>query len=301
MKRADPVATPARRATAVVAVALVLGACGAEVGDGADGGAAAGSATAADLVHIHRLQEAPDGGLYVATHLGLFKVDGSRIESVGDATHDLMGFTVAGANDLLASGHPDLRVDELLVDDKPPLLGLARSTDGTAWEPLSLLGDVDFHALVTAHGQVYGLDSQTGALMVSADRKTWETRSKALPFIDIAVSPDDPDMLVATGQEGLARSDDGGRSWANLKAKQAAAVLSWTEQGLFAVSPNGDVMQSEDNGKTWQSLGTVDGSPAALLVTDDSIFVAVHEVGIVRSTDAGKSFDVLISTGESTP
>ncbi|HVM21060.1 MAG TPA: hypothetical protein VM307_13965 [Egibacteraceae bacterium] len=233
--------------------------------------------------------------LYVATHTGLFKVDGDEIERVGNATHDLMGFTVAGPDDLLASGHPDLRVDELMVEGKPPLLGLAHSNDGQTWKPLSLLGDVDFHALVTAHDQVYGVDSQTGALMVSRDRKTWETRSEGRPFSDIAVSPDDPDVLVAAAQDGLAGSDAGGRSWKKLDA-QPAAYLSWTAEGLFAVTPEGTVARSADGGKEWQSLGSTGGPPAALHVTDEAVYVAIHEAGIKRSTDGGQTFEFLIRT-----
>ena len=289
-----------RRATFVVvavAVALLGAACGGGEAVG-DGTAAAGDALAADLVHIHRLQQVSGtSALYVATHTGLFKVDDGEIERVGDATHDLMGFTVAGPDDLLASGHPDLRVDELMVEGKPPLLGLAHSKDGQTWQPLSLLGDVDFHALVTAHDQVYGIDSQTGALMVSRDRKTWETRSEGLPFSDIAVSPDDPDVLVGAAQDGLAGSDDGGKSWEKV-ASQRAAYLSWTADGLFAVTPEGTVARSADGGKNWQSLGSTGGLPAALLVTDEGVYVAVHEAGIKQSTDGGQTFEFLIRTND---
>jgi len=157
-----------RRAVAIgLALVALLGAgCGA---------AAPAQVSADDLVHIHRLQPAPDDGLYVATHTGLYLMDsGGKITALGDTTHDLMGFTVAGPGDLLASGHPDLGDESLQVQGKAPLLGLVGSNDGVRWQPLSLLGDVDFHSLVTAHEQVYGLDSQTGALMVSSDRREWD-------------------------------------------------------------------------------------------------------------------------------
>lgn len=287
MKFFDRFSNRGRPAALVLALALVATACGDE---------AAGGPTAADLVHVHGLEAVPGGeGLYVATHTGLFKVNGSAIEAVGNATHDLMGFTAAGPQDLLASGHPDLRVDELLVDDKPPLLGLVHSEDGENWEPLSLLGDVDFHSLVAAHDQVYGLDSQTGALMVSADRKTWQTRSKGLPFIDFAVSPDDADALVATTQNGITASDDGGKSWTD-RSSQRAVFLSWTPAGLFGVSPEGNVVRSDDGGQNWQPLGRVEGSPEALLVTKEAIYVAVSEAGIMHSTDGGRNFDFLVRT-----
>lgn len=226
-------------------------------------------------------------------------MDDGEIHAVGDATHDLMGFTVAGPDDLLASGHPDLRDEALVVADKPPLLGLVQSTDGQSWEALSLLGEVDFHSLVAAHDQVYGLDSQTGALMVSADRQTWETRSEGLPFIDLAVSPDDPDALVAATQSGMVGSDDGGRSWTEVGA-QRAALLSWTDEGLFGVSPEGAVLRSGDEGESWEPLGRVEGRPEAFLVTGEGIYVAVHQAGIMRSTDGGQIFDFLVRTGGDT-
>ena len=292
----------ARRLTVpLAACALFLAACNdapGSVTDGSSGVTGNVDVTASELVHIHRLQEAPGGGLFVATHMGLFKVDGDDIERVGEAAHDLMGFTVAGPNDLLASGHPDLRVDELMVEGKPPLLGLAQSSDGQTWKPLSLLGEVDFHSLVTAHDRVYGLDSQTGALMVSRDRTTWETRGKGLPFGDLAVSPTDADVLVAAAPDGVVKSGDGGRSWKKAGPQQAA-YLSWTDEGLFAVSPNGAVMRSDDSGGTWQPLGSVEGSPAAFLVAEGEIYVAVHEAGIMQSTDGGKSFEFLIRTPKS--
>lgn len=284
-------------ALVAAAIALLAAACGGGDAVG-DGTATAGDAefTAADLVHIHRLQEVPDGeGLYVATHTGLFKVDDGTIQAVGGATHDLMGFTVAGANDMLASGHPDLRVDELMVEGKPPLLGLVHSSDGQTWKPMSLLGEVDFHSLVTAHDQVYGLDSQTGNLLVSADRQNWETRGQALPFVDLAVSPDDPDVLVATTQSGIARSDDGGRSWSPV-SDQRVAYLSWAAGALIGVSPEGSVARSEDEGRNWQSLGNAGGAPAALVVTNEAMYVAVHEAGIVGSSDGGKSFEFVLRT-----
>lgn len=259
-------------------------------GCGADGQV---QVSASDLVHVHRLQPAPNGGLYVATHTGLYRVDtDGGIAGVGDAAHDLMGFTVAGPDDLLASGHPDLRDDSLQVQGKPPLLGLVASRDGQRWTPLSLLGEVDFHSLVAAHSNVYGLDSQSGALMVSHDRRTWDTRAEALPFTDIAVDPTDPDGLLGVGSSGASASGDGGRTWRSV-SREAVQYVSWSSAGLFGISPEGAVMTSTDAGATWEELGVVGGTPHALLVTDDGVFVA-NEDGIFASDDGGHSFTTVI-------
>ncbi len=48
---------------------------------------------------------------------------------------------------------------------------------GASWSSVSLSGEADFHSLVVADQQMFGWDSGTGQLMVSADRATWETRS----------------------------------------------------------------------------------------------------------------------------
>lgn len=249
-----------------------------------------------DLVHIHRLGPAPDGGLYVATHTGLYRVtsDGG-IEAIGTAAHDLMGFTVAGPDDLLASGHPDMRDTSLQVQGKPPLLGLVASSDGESWEPLSLLGEVDFHSLVAAHGNVYGLDSQTGALMVSDDRREWETRAERLAFTDIAVSPDEKDTLVGASPVGVQGSEDGGRSWTGL-ASQPLAYVAWVDDGFFGVSSDGQVLYSADGGKTWEERGGTDAAPHALLALDADVVFVAHERGIVRSDDGGRTFATVVDT-----
>lgn len=271
------------------AVLIVAGGCADQQGAGP---------APAELVHIHRLQEAPGGALYAATHTGLYTVDGGRAEPVGDASHDLMGFTVAGPGDLLASGHPDLRAEALLVEGKPPLLGLVASRDGAEWKPLSLLGEVDFHSLVSAHGLVYGVDSGSGSLMVSSDRRTWQTRAEGLPYTDIAVSPADRDLLVGASPDGAAVSRDGGRSWSPA-AREPLLYLSWTESGLFGVSPVGTVARSDDEGASWETMGTTTGSPAALLVTKDGRVVVANGRGIFESAGDGKPFAPLLEVAPS--
>ena len=88
------------------------------------------------MVHIHGLGINPaDKRLYVATHYGLFRAgEGQASQRVGDLAQDFMGFTVAGPDEFLASGHPDPADRQ-----QPPHLGLIKSSDaGQSWEPLSL-------------------------------------------------------------------------------------------------------------------------------------------------------------------
>jgi hypothetical protein len=81
-----------------------------------------------------------------------------------------MGFTVVGPDHFLGSGHPDVRDKQLYDLQRRPLLGLVESRDADRnWQPLSLLGEADFHALRVAHGLVYGYDATRQRFMVSAD------------------------------------------------------------------------------------------------------------------------------------
>src|SRR2546425_501204 len=87
----------------LAAVVLAVAAGGWAVGRG--GGDRAGQVR---IEHAHGLGITPANGvLYAATHHGVFQLppDGPA-RRVGDGQQDTMGFTVAGANHFLASGHP---------------------------------------------------------------------------------------------------------------------------------------------------------------------------------------------------
>ena len=262
-------------------------------------GSKTGTAPAAGerLAHVHGLGVNPaDGQLYAATHFGLFQVPSNgNPQRVGGAVQDTMGFAVVGPDHFLASGHPDPKDERLRQPGRPPLLGLIESTNGgRSWEPVSLLGEADFHSLVAAHGHVYGYDSTSGRFMVSSDGKEWETRSRR-PIGDFAVDPHDGDHLVATIQSGLAESRDGGRSWEPMEGPRQLAFLSWgASQGLWAVAPNGDTYRRVDG--RWESREALGAAPQALLVTGEELYVAVSRgngTAIYASVDEGRSWRLL--------
>ena len=239
------------------------------------------------MAHVHGLGVDPaDGTLYAATHYGLFRIPttGTAVR-VANRFQDTMGFTVAGPADFLGSGHPDPQAD------LPPRLGLIESTDrGETWTALSLSGQADFHALHAVGGTVYGWDSGTGRFMVSTDRRSWQTRS-TLELLDFAVNPTNPDEILATTQQGLARSADGGRTFTPRGPVQM--YLAWPQPAaLWAVSPAGDVSVSADAGRTWDARGRLPRQPQALTVVESTVYVAVADAGIYESTDGGRTFSV---------
>lgn len=265
-------------AGAVAAAALSTG-CQSDPDDRADH---------VSLAHIHGLGVDPaDGKLYAASHHGLFVVTGrDQPEQVAGRTQDFMGFSVVGPNHFLGSGHPSPG------DDEQPLnLGLIESTDaGETWKQVSLSGVADFHAMEARHERVYGFDSQTGQIMVSADKKAWDRRS-ALPLADIAVSPDDAGEILATTEQGVQRSTDGAKSFAAVAESPTLVFLDWASTDrLVGVAPGGVVHVSDDGGTTWSEGGTVSGEPQAILAIGDADVYVATEGGIYRSTDNGDTF-----------
>jgi hypothetical protein len=244
-------------------------------------------------IHVHGLGINPgDGALYIATHTGLWRVarNDTQAERVGDRLQDTMGFTVAGSNRFLGSGHPDPR--DIRDRRLPPLLGLIESTDaGKTWRPISLLGEADFHVLRDAGDRVYGFDASNERLMVSRDRgHTWIERRPPAPVIDLVPDPERSSRLVAATERGLFQSDDAGASW--LRLSKSVGLLAWPAlDRLYAVDGRGRVFASSDAGREWRAVGDVGGQPAALLATSPrALFVALHDGTIKRSADGGASW-----------
>lgn len=240
------------------------------------------------LEHVHGLGLDPaDGSVYAGTHYGLIRIsEDGEATRVAERVQDFMGFTVVGPGHYLASGHPGAG------QDGPANLGLIETTDGgQTWTTQSLSGQADLHALEAKHVLVYGYNA--GTLMVSDDGETWETRG-SLPLADFAVSPTDPDMLVATTEQGPSLSSDGGRSFAITSDAPLLLLVSWTEGGaLVGVAPDGTTYRSDDNGLSWQQQATVDGQPEALTAVGDQVFVALAGRTVVRSTDGGATYSTM--------
>lgn len=260
---------------------------------GACGGGEDPPALSADpgVAHVHGLGVDPgDGTLYAATHHGVFRVPAEgEAERIADRFQDTMGFTVAGAGRFLASGHPDIQDEELRAPGKPPLLGLIESRDAAVtWSSLSLLGDVDFHALAAAHGRVYGADATGGRFMVTEDRRQWETRSQ-VQLLSFAVSPQSPDAVVAATEQGVVASTDGGRTWSPQSGAPPVMWLGWGPSGLWGVTGSSELFRSAD-GAAWTAAGRVPGrDPEALLADGDDLYVAT-DTGIHQSDDGGRAW-----------
>jgi len=56
---------------------------------------------------------------------------------------------------------------------------------------------------------------------------------------------------------------------------------------------NGQLWLSKDAGASWRQAGKINGQPEAFLAHNTTLYVAVAQLGIVTSTDEGRSWRVL--------
>lgn len=238
-------------------------------------------ADSAALEHIHNLGLSGDT-LLLGSHQGLFRQPAGQPPRRISKPFDVMGFTIDDDR-WLASGHPGAGMNA------PSDLGLLESRDsGESWAEVSLAGQVDFHRLSASNEVVLGVNSGDGLLWRSGDGgRNWDTLGSG-PF-DVALSPRDARRAVGTTQDGPITSNDGGRSWTPIADAPTIALLAWTTDRLWGVSPEGDVHSSTDSGETWRRSGTVPGSPSAVAANQDRVAILAGDT-IWESLDQGATF-----------
>jgi hypothetical protein len=230
-----------------------------------------------------------DATLYIATHYGLVHLDESgKSTRVADRRQDTMAFTVVGPGHFLASGHPDPR------EDLPPHLGLIESTDaGETWRPLALQGEADFHILEPAGEVLYGYDATTGRLLTTRDRATFDEILTA-PLLSVTARPGEPGQLIATtGQGRIVAIDAESGATSDLGGPTTVLVDTAPDGSVVGVDPAGVVRLSADAGRTWREVGTLDGPPAAVTITEQGWYAATDS-GVFRSDDDGETWSSVL-------
>lgn len=220
--------------------------------------------------------------------------------------------------------HPDDPAT-VYVGTEPPMLYV--STDGGgSFDALDGIEDLPsrpdwtfFHEPFYA-GHVHGiaLDGRRpdrvlagvehGALIVSRDGgETWTEALVGRDVHRVAVHPADPDSVLAATGSGLARSDDGGRTWGEVDDLRGlyvhAVVFHPTDADrwyCYAASDECPVYRSDDGGDSWTPVG--EGLPPArpadtlrLHPADPETLVYAGDVDddtsrVFVSTDAGGSW-----------
>ncbi|GAA4659948.1 F510_1955 family glycosylhydrolase [Arthrobacter cryoconiti] len=249
-------------------------------------------APAATVSHVHGITVDPvTTKILLATHDGLFDASKKTPVKVSD-TIDLMGFTPTGdPNVYFASGHPGPGTS------LPNPVGLIRSADaGKTWQQVSRGGQSDFHALTVSGGGLVAFDGQ---MRTSTDGTTWQTSTATFTPAVLAGSPASS-VVLATTQEGVQRSTDGGKSWRSVPGSpviQFAAIAASVEKApteAVGVTPDGTVYVSSDAGLSWTATGKISGQVEAVTAKEGSAgkpwLWASTTDGVQVSTDGGATF-----------
>ena len=240
-----------------------------------------------------------DGAFLLTTNRGFFRIpkDGGAPRLVRGTVSQgrrrapvgaFLDVEPAGPGRLIGSGHPD--GDGPL----PQYLGFIRSDDaGRTWRVVSRLGEADLHQIRRVHGRLYAFDAVLGAILVSTyEGRTWSERFTPRQLVlDFAVDPEDPDRIVASTDEQLYRTEDGGESW-RPSAQGRAPRLDWPQGGpLMRADRDGGFQLSADGGQTWKRAGRLPGEPYEVRATSPrAAFVALGDGAIVETRDGGRTF-----------
>jgi len=216
------------------------------------------------------------------------------------------GGTVAGLAEAVGE-----RGEHMLFAATPT--GIFRSDAGGPWAPTSTGATVPFATAVAASPRF----AEDGLLFAAArdgvyrsrDRgRTWARVLIGGPIFAVAISPtvaDDGTLFVATAEDGVLRSDDGGTSWSGANAglldlTVLALALSprfAEDRTAFAGTASG-LYRSRNGGRSWREVETgLDGAGVQALAIspdfpDDRLVLAgTEEDGLLRSDDGGTTWE----------
>ena len=235
----------------------------------------------------------------LTTNRGFFRVrDGKEPERIRGTVKDEQGSSPVGTfleidrlsdTELVGSGHPDKE------RPLPPYLGFMRSTDaGKTWKVVSRLGEADLHQIRREHGKIYAFDAVLGAILISENGgKDWTERFTPRELVlDFVVDPEDPDRLLASTEETLYRTTDGGNGWRPAMQVKAAR-LDWPEKDVvMRADKDGTFFVSTNGGESFRRTGRLPGEPYKVSAeSTEKAFVALSDGSIYETTDGGKSFE----------
>lgn len=298
---------PERRLVALLAAAAVALAALAGCGEETKRSAASPLVDPSKRPFINTLEIDPDDGtILITTNKGFFRIPKgedrarrarSRIVQ-GNKSGPVGTFLAIKAlpgGEYVGSGHPDVKGQGF-----PEYLGFLRSKDyGKTWRPVSRMGLADLHVLHILHDRLYVFDAVLGGLLISEDEgRTWEERftPRGQLVIDFVVDPTDPQYILASTDETLYRSEDEGKSWRSI-GPSASTRLAWpAPDKLYRADKDGRVQISDDKGEGWEDVGKIDGEPWKMKAQGpDELHVALSDASVHRTEDGGRSWDAVFT------
>lgn len=152
---------------------------------------------------------------------------------------------------------------------------------------------------------MYLATKESGIHKTETAGEQWRKLNLAVGRIrDIAIAPDNPNILYAAHQQTILKSLDGGEQWHVVYADAQSAIINSIEidhfqsHRIFAATSIGVVLMSEDFGTTW---AVVFETPEPLT----ELFISPHDSGLLylleldrniyKSSDGGTTFAMIFT------
>lgn len=263
--------------------------------------------------HIHGIGfDSENQRLYLASHFGLFALEGDQMHQVGSERSDLMGFALnpQDPSEIFASGHPQGGGN----------LGVLHSVDeGVNFEQIftGAAGEVvDFHGMTISAaepdrfygvfmGQIYRSDDR-GSNFTAIQPEGLNETGLCWGVPCLAPGSEDPDTVYAGTPQGLMLSTDGAETWQLLNSElgevAAITVDPSVPERIVAYTESLGLAISHDGGESWQSrhgdLPVNEGAFAFAIALDqsntDRMFIATMNNEVYETVDAGESWDRIV-------
>jgi len=222
--------------------------------------------------------------------------------SIGHSPHHVITDVVAAPN--MTRSESDIFV---IITDQ-----LFKSAEnGAAWKNLvnGLNNQYSFTSIgisptYDTDGTVFVATAGDGVYRSSDKGDKWQKINAGLGRVDISrlsVSPNhsaDGRILAAADSGGVWRKIGANEDWQMVLTENvqinafAERFASAEESAILAGDSNGRVWRSQDNGRLWEIVHELPGdkSITSIAATGGTIFVGTAANGLLRSTDAGRSF-----------
>jgi photosystem II stability/assembly factor-like uncharacterized protein len=191
-------------------------------------------------------------------------------QTVWTAGHNVLARSTDGGTtwaDVRPDGLPSLDIHGFAVDPKDPSRmyaavageGLFGSTDGgTSFRLLSTdVGPGVFGLAIGYNGRIFAADPEEGVFASDDGGRSWDSVTRELS-VGVAVSPEDPDTVLAAGQPGVLLSRDGGKTWQTvLSLRDGAGPVAWAPSDPkigYAVGFDRKLYRTADGGASWQPV-----------------------------------------------
>jgi len=236
-----------------------------------------------DVHSLAFVADDPDRLLF-GHHAGILSsIDGGRTWHSLGTRSDAMALGPATDGSIVIAGH------DVFAESRD---------DGRTWEDIpASLPSLDIHGFARDPGNPARMWAYlaTGGLWESLDAgRAWQRVQQQNILFPVAVAAPFGTRLFGATAEGLASSDDGGRTWRNNATPELypIAALAVTSDGRVLVAGGADgLARSDDGGASW-SKHPFQGQPGAVAVTAGgrTIALVTRSAEFFRSDDGGQSW-----------